>query len=465
MMTQTVYDALLAPGTPVGSAVFFTVGWMLIAGFLLMCALMRNRIGVYYGLLFSVMLSLGWLMEGGLAESGLTVAVERSIVLTVACFGIGIGFFTAERGIDPDRPMHMARRILQALALLSFLLIVPAWIAAFGIMVVAINALFAVMFASHIIPTLTWRRVDGTPFRLPAAIALVLMAALGMVLVLGGGTSPFRLLFLLVVVPAMGAIGVAVIDMRRSRDAAMAAALAAARKESATNAALLEMEREYSRAREIATRRSRQISTASHDIRQPIAALRAELDGLKGDIGSENAERLDRILGHFDALTADLARSGDDSDASSGDAAEDVPVALLFSMLERMFGTEAKAKGIDLRFAASSRHFHAPPLALMRIGANLLSNAINHSQASRILVGVRRRDNGLQLDIIDDGTGFPSSGVEASIPAGVKGRESTGSGLGLSIVRELASKHGFDLRFRSVEGGGAAFSILVPMTP
>ncbi|MDA0663684.1 MAG: hypothetical protein O3B08_12750, partial [Proteobacteria bacterium] len=146
MMTQSLYDALLASGSPVGSAIFFTAGAMLIGGFLLMCALMRNRIGVYYGVLFAVMLLLGWLMEGGLAGAGLAVATERSLVLTVAHIAIAFGFFTAERGIGPARPMPRVRRILQGLALLSLVLVLSAWLAPFDASLMMVNALFAAMF-------------------------------------------------------------------------------------------------------------------------------------------------------------------------------------------------------------------------------------------------------------------------------------------------------------------------------
>ncbi|MEX2617559.1 MAG: HAMP domain-containing sensor histidine kinase [Alphaproteobacteria bacterium] len=465
MMTQSLYDVLLAPGSPVGSAVFFTAGSMLIAGFLLMCTLMRNRIGICYGLLFAAMLLLGWLMEGGLAGIGLAIGTERSLVLTVAHMAIAFGFFTAERGIDPGRQMPRIRRILQGMALLSLAMILPAWLAPYGFTVLAVNALFAAMFASHIIPTVTWRRADGSPFRLPAIIALALMVALGAVLILGGGTSPFRLLFALVVVPAIGAIGTAVIDMRRSRDAAMAAALAAARKEAATGAALLEMEREYANARETAARRTRQISTASHDIRQPLAALRAELDGLHGAIAPDNAERLDRILDHFDVLTAELARSGRGGESLSDTVAETVPAGLLLSMLERMFGAEARARGIDLRFVASTARFHAPAMVLMRIASNLVSNAIAHSGARRILVGVRPRAMDLRLVVADDGQGFPGGNVEAAMTAGAKGAESGGDGLGLSIVGELAAENGLELCSRSIAGQGTGFAVLAPRAP
>ncbi len=98
----------------------------------------------------------------------------------------------------------------------------------------------------------------------------------------------------------------------------------------------------------------------------------------------------------------------------------------------------------------------------MRIASNLVANAIQHAGASRILIGVRPRGGRLRLDIIDDGAGFPPPGIDAALTSGVKGAESEGSGLGLSIVRELAEEQCFALNYRSVDGAGTAFSVTVP---
>ncbi|MGY8961640.1 MAG: sensor histidine kinase [Alphaproteobacteria bacterium] len=272
-------------------------------------------------------------------------------------------------------------------------------------------------------------------------------------------------MFALLTIPSMAAIALAVADVRRSRDVALAAAANAARKDAEMSSALLEAERNYTRARDIAAQRTRQISTVSHDIRQPIGAMRAELDSLKGEIAADNAERLERILNHFDALTDEYSRSGApgaaDSASMTGES-ENVPVSLLFSMLKRMFDAEAKSKGVDLRFVASACVFHVPAVILMRICANLVSNAILHAHATRILIGVRRTGGDGRLEILDDEIGFPSSDVDSALAAGVKGDDSEGSGLGLSIVRELSAAHDLDLRYQSHEGRGASFSISVP---
>jgi signal transduction histidine kinase len=80
-------------------------------------------------------------------------------------------------------------------------------------------------------------------------------------------------------------------------------------------------------------------------------------------------------------------------------------------------------------------------------------------------MGVRRNRGDWRLEILDDGVGFPSSDVGSAMVAGVKGDDSDGSGLGLSIVRDLSKAHDLDLRYQSDEGRGASFSIAIPTSP
>lgn len=464
--------ALAASGngaTP-GTAAFYAGAATLIGAFFLFNAAMKNRIGLLYAALFAVMLGFIWILGGGLLSvvPGLNEGANRFAALAAALLGCALGFHTAGQAIDPQRDMKWARRLFRDAAVVSLVLLLGAWLWPFGLITLAIDALLVAMVAAHFIAALTWRTLGGKPFRLPAFAAFALLVAIaGLFLLQNDVSAPFsgdpilRWLFALVALPAMAAIGLALMDLRRAHERAMADAVDAARKDAETAAALLEAEKNYSRARDIAAQRRRQIATASHDIRQPIAALRAELDALKDVVAAENAARLDHILNHFDDLTGELANPATAAPLADK-AAEAVPAALLFQTLARMFGAEAGAGGVELRIVKSAAVFHAPAVVLMRIASNLVSNAIQHAGATRILVGARPHGGRLRLDIIDDGAGFPPPGIEAALTSGIKGEASEGSGLGLSIVRELAEEQGYDLSYRSTEGKGTAFSVTVP---
>lgn len=456
----------------VASATFYSAAIAAVIVFFLFNAALRNRIGMLYAALFAVMLVLIWVLEGGLLDllPQLGEQANRFIGLLTGLIGCALGFHAAGQAIDPQREMKFVRRLFRDLAVVSLVLTLGAWFWPYGLITLVIDILLGTMFVAHLVSALTWRTIDGKPFRLPAITALLLLLSVACLFLFYGTDGEalrqdyvLRWLFALVALPGMAGIGMAVFDLRRAHERAMAAAVAAARKDAETSAALLDMEKNYSRARDTAASRTRQIATATHDIRQPLAALRGELDALKGPAALENTERIDRILDHFDALTDDLARSGQGQDAPPlAEVAEDVPATLLLRTLQRMFETEARDENIDLRIVQSSATFHAPAVILMRIAGNLIANAIQHAQATRILVGVRHKGNQLWLIVRDDGIGFGPPGIAASLETGVKGAASEGSGLGLSIVRELAEDQGFDLQYNSVRGEGTAFSITVP---
>ncbi len=464
--------ALAAPESPVtsGTAAFYAGAATLIGAFFLFNAAMKNRVGLLYAALFAVMLGFIWILEGGLFSviPGLSETANRFAAMAAALLGCSLGFHTAGQAIDPQRAMKWARRLFRNAAVLSLILLLGVLFWPHGVMALAVDALLIAMIAAHLVAALTWRTLGGKPFRLPAIAALALLAAIvGLFLFQDHPSEPFsgdpilRWLFAVVALPAMAAIGLALLDLRRAHDRAMEDAVEAAHKDAEMSAALLEAEKNYSRARDTAARRGRQMATAQHDIRQPLAALRGELDALKGAVAVENTARLDQILDHFDALTGELAKP-DTGAALTVEVAEAVPATLLFQTLARMFGAEAEAAGVELRFLPSAAVFHAPAVVLMRIASNLVANAIQHAGASRILIGVRPRGGRLRLDIIDDGAGFPPPGIDAALTSGVKGAESEGSGLGLSIVRELAEEQCFALNYRSVDGAGTAFSVTVP---
>lgn len=458
-----------------GAAAFYAAAATAVGVFILLNAALRNRVGLYYAALFAIMLAIVWVLdqEGGAVPLGMVDHLERSAAMALAMTCCALGFFAAERAIAPERPMVGPRRMFRVLTGISLLLAIAVWFLPAALAVPVVNGLLAAMLLGHIVPAMTWRTLADRPFRLPVVTAAMLFVAVAVLFPIYGlstaggpaGGSAFdpawlRWLFALVAAPAMAAIALAVLDLGRAREAALQQAVAAAREKADTAAALLEMEKNYAMARDVAARQTRRVSTVAHDIRQPIAALRAELDALQSDLDDVHADRFARILDHFDNLTSDLAGAGG-ADAAEQGSAEDIPAALLFSMLERLFATDAAAKGMELRFVPSTALFHAPPVVLTRIASNLIANAIAHSGATRILVGVRPHDERLRLVIFDNGNGFEGVDFEAARRSGVKGADSGGSGLGLSIVDELAETNGLTVAGQSVAGRGSAFSVSV----
>jgi signal transduction histidine kinase len=352
------------------------------------------------------------------------------------------------------------------------------------------------MLVAHVVSAATWRTFTSKRNRAAFGVAGLISAA---ILIAGAYASlvshpsvrpvdllsemrVFRIIYAVAALSTMAVILVGLIDIRRSRDAALETALAAARKDVETSAALLQMERDYAKAKELAARGARVISTASHDIRQPLAAMRAELDALKGDAPpAHTVDRLGTIVEHLGLLIDDMSREGrnnasvetygvraedEASDDPQAEDAEGIPASLILETLERMFAGEARTKRVELKVVNSSVVFVASPAAILRIGANLVANALQHAGATRIVIGVKYASRGASLVVADDGRGFDEHLNEGGkfFVSGVKGQSSMGDGLGLSIVKELADKNGYALEVRSVVDRGSMILVYVPVS-
>ena len=134
---------------------------------------------------------------------------------------------------------------------------------------------------------------------------------------------------------------------------------------------------------------------------------------------------------------------------------------------------EAQSKhGIGRRITASiDKDFEiAGARSELRIALdNLLANACRHTPAqTSILVRLSAQSNGsLRLAVIDDGPGIAAEHLPRlaerfyRVDQG-RSRESGGTGLGLTIVREVAQRLGGGLEIASVPGEGSSFSLLLP---
>ena len=481
LVMAAIYDGLLSfAGTqsavysPAG-LVFYSVATTTIAAFFLVNIGLKNRPGIYYSALFAVMLALIWALEGGLKAHGLGGEFEADIAITIGFLGAGFGFFVAESSIDPGRDMPRTRMALKILIIISLLQIPIIWISSWQPMANVANILLILMFASQIIPARTSRTHDERPriTHITAAVIGALLTVVFFGLFLAGAAeellpSPamFRFLFAAVAIPTMAGVVAALIDMRRAHDAALLASVEAARNDAKTSAALLELEKNYTRARDVAAVRTRQLSTASHDIRQPLASLRADIDALRHSNKSGDLDRLENVLDHIDQLSEDLsllARRPIEAGLHGEIESENVGVALLFETLDKMFASEAQSLGIELKMEPVDYAVKAPPLVLMRMLSNLISNALAHAGASLICVSADRADTIIRFEVTDDGNGFEGEDTDWAFRPGTTGAGSDGSGLGLSIVRELSETYALPIEVTTEQGKGTCISVRVPM--
>jgi len=236
-----------------------------------------------------------------------------------------------------------------------------------------------------------------------------------------------------------------------------------------------EIELALKQAKELADRanetKTRFLAAASHDLRQPLSSAllflesigESALKGLDLDYLNKARVALGSLSNLLDTLL-DVARL--DSGGIEPQYA-DFPVSAVLDRIVPEFASVARAAGLELKFVPSSAWVRSDLHLLETVLRNLISNAIRYTQRGRLLVGCRRRRDGLLIAISDTGIGIEAEHLEAifnayyQVPAGGRARTS-GIGLGLSIVERIATLLQLKREVRSIPGRGSMFAVLVP---
>jgi two-component system sensor histidine kinase BaeS len=106
------------------------------------------------------------------------------------------------------------------------------------------------------------------------------------------------------------------------------------------------------------------------------------------------------------------------------------------------------------------------PYRLRQVVTNLLSNAAKFTPpGGRVTLRVGRDGNDAVVEVTDTGPGVPAEEqplIWDRFYRGSAGRMAAGTGIGLAVVKELASAHGGSVTLDSPPGGGARFTVRIP---
>ncbi|MEL6858489.1 MAG: sensor histidine kinase [Pseudomonadota bacterium] len=247
--------------------------------------------------------------------------------------------------------------------------------------------------------------------------------------------------------------------LRGDRDRALRAEVTASKERLRLSEALHESRQNLDRAKELAAHQKSQIAATRHDLQQPMSSLQLAIEQAeKSD--PELAGKLTAGVGYIRGLISETA--GDDDGAFSEPQEEQIEVALLFQNLQRLYGTTASEKGLELRFVPSSLNVTASVTMLIRVMSNLVSNSIKYTESGRILVGARRRAGKVDIEVWDTGGGLNAADLQRVMARGERGRDVEGiegDGLGLAISVELAEAQGLSLNGKSKVGSGSVFAL------
>ena len=213
------------------------------------------------------------------------------------------------------------------------------------------------------------------------------------------------------------------------------------------------------------------LAAASHDLRQPVHALGLFVGALRGMAIPGDAMRIvERIDVSTQALDSLFCALLDISRLDAGIvevARRAFPLGPMLERICRDYTREAQDKGIELELARCSIACKSDPILVERILRNLVANAVRYTSRGRVMVGCRRRGDGVSVEVWDTGPGIPADMRERIFQeyyqvGNAERDRAKGLGLGLAIVRRLTNLLDCPLTLRSTQGRGSCFAILVP---
>ena len=245
----------------------------------------------------------------------------------------------------------------------------------------------------------------------------------------------------------------------------------------ATNSRLAE-----SRAREALAENSRRelVAWISHDLRSPLAGIRAMAEALEDGMVDEPERYYVKVRSQVDRMSGMVDDLNELSRIHSGSLRLSMQKVSLYDLISDVvaeLGPFAESRSISLvGDGARELTILADPRELSRVVGNLVMNSIQHSPAgSPITVSARQSDDGLAvISVIDAAGGIPEKDLGRVFEAGWRASNSRtpetatsrsgGAGLGLAIVQGIVQAHRGRVVVQNVPGG-CRFDVFLPPSP
>ena len=220
--------------------------------------------------------------------------------------------------------------------------------------------------------------------------------------------------------------------------------------------------------------KERLFATISHEIRNPLHGLQGILEILSQDSPEDQKKLLSSAISSASFMRTILDDVLDYSKAEAGMLVlQEVPFSPvdLVNDLVNLMRPMAIGNQLSLEVVSSEalkeRYFKGDDFRIRQILNNLLTNAIKYTEQGGVTVEVRA-DRGLQLSVTDTGIGIPQEKMDTLFDAYVMAREEHdrefgGTGLGLTIVKNLTDLMQGSVSVKSNEGGGTVFTVDLPL--
>jgi two-component system, OmpR family, sensor histidine kinase RstB len=195
------------------------------------------------------------------------------------------------------------------------------------------------------------------------------------------------------------------------------------------------------------------LANASHELRTPLARIRLAVEMLKQSADPKTKAGLEQDIAELDGLVDEILLASRLDTVAQNDVREEVDLLAL--------AAEESARYDEVQLEGEHVKIQGDPRLLRRLLRNLLENARRHG-VPPTQVRLQREGNVVALKVWDSGPGPAPAEFEQVFTPFYRRRDShnsTGNGLGLSLVRQIARRHGGDARCTSMDDGRSCFIV------
>ncbi len=235
-----------------------------------------------------------------------------------------------------------------------------------------------------------------------------------------------------------------------------------------------ELNRMFDRLHISFTRQQEFLAAASHELKSPVTMLHLSLEEMVqepslNDELREKLQRHDEILHRMDRLIRSLLELSR-LESLGAPMFEVVDLAAIMDEVRQEYEMVCRAAKLTVEFeVATPLPVAGEPDSLQRLCINLLENAIRYNQPrGRIEIALHRVAHQAELVVGNTGPGIPAGDLERVFDQFYRveksrSRQLGGSGLGLSLVKQIVSLHGGTIRVESELGGWTRFIVRLPL--
>jgi len=243
----------------------------------------------------------------------------------------------------------------------------------------------------------------------------------------------------------------------------------------------IEVIRDITLEQEVDRMKSEFISLASHQLRTPLSAIKTYShmlsDRMMGELNADQAKALDTIIGATDRMNELISMLLNITRIESGTisvSSEKLDVYTILQQVTTEMSLMAQRKNVSIKLKTKAKgngNITSDALIIKEAVTNLVSNAIKYTPAEGwVEITLKPRPRDVLIVVSDSGWGIPLYSQDQIFSKffrahNIVKRETTGTGLGLYLVKGLLDALDGKVWFDSQEGEGTTFYITLPRRP